>query len=116
MGIKKISGVNNLKSDELESWGEVPVAIESAPSLLAGLELEETDDVEAGVWESSPGKWRRQIKAKEVCYFLAGECSYTDEQGVTTEIKAGDLLCFPANSLGVWNIKTKCRKVYMTVD
>jgi len=116
MAIKKIPAVNTMPSTALEPWGEVPEPIDSKPSRLAGAEISNDDGSEVGVWESTPGRWRRQIKAMEMCYFLEGECSYTDEEGVVTEIRAGDLLYFPANSLGIWDIKTPCRKVFITVE
>jgi EutQ-like cupin domain len=36
----------------------------------------------------------------------AGECTFTPENGAPIEIRAGDALFFPPNSLGVWDIRT----------
>lgn len=116
MAIRKLAAVDQVSSHELADWGAVPEPIRSSPSQLTGTDFANEDGSEVGVWESTPGRWRRQITAMEMCYFLEGECSYTDEQGVVTEISAGDLLYFPANSLGIWDIKTKCRKVFITVE
>ena len=38
-----------------------PVAITSLTS------VERTDGVETGIWECTPGRWRRQIVAQEQC-------------------------------------------------
>jgi len=112
MAIKKIT----VAETSLDDWGAVPEPIECEPSQLSGTDIVNADGSEVGVWESTPGRWRRQITAMEMCYFLEGECSYTDEEGKTTEIRPGDLLYFPAGSLGVWDIRTRCRKVFITVE
>lgn len=70
------------------------------------------DKGRAGVWTSSPGRWHRQIMAAEYCMFLAGECTFQPEHGQPIEIRAGDVLYFPANSTGIWDIKTECRKAF----
>jgi uncharacterized cupin superfamily protein len=117
MKISKLATVPKIDSSSLENWGDVPVPIDSAPSVLSGQKLcSNADGSTAGVWESTPGKWRRQVKNAEMCYFLEGECTYTDEEGQVTTITAGDLIYFPANSLGIWDIKSKSRKVYITYE
>jgi len=69
--------------------------------------------VEVGVWECSPGVWRRQVKQAELCHFVAGHCFYTPEGGQQMEIKAGDAVFFPPNSQGVWDVKETIRKTYV---
>jgi uncharacterized cupin superfamily protein len=117
MKISKLATVPAIDSANLENWGEVPVPIDSAPSVLSGQKLcNNADGSTVGVWESTPGKWRRQVQNAEMCYFLEGECTYTDEEGQVTAISAGDTVYFPAKSLGIWDIKSKCRKVYITYE
>ena len=114
MAIFKMAGVQRAVTEALDDWGDTPVPVDGPASKLRGLAQTFDDDrVEVGVWEASPGRWRRQIKEAEMCYFLAGHCSYTDEAGVTTDIRAGDLLYFPANSLGIWEIHQPSRKVFI---
>jgi hypothetical protein len=50
--------------------------------------------VEAGVWECSPGIWRRQILQAELCHFVSGYAFFTPEGGDKFEIKAGDAVFF----------------------
>jgi uncharacterized cupin superfamily protein len=52
--------------------------------------------VEAGVWECTPGVWSRQVKQAELCHFIAGHCFFTPEGGQPIEIRAGDAVLFPA--------------------
>lgn len=115
MRVTSLKAIPDIPDAALEDWGFVPEPIDSAPSALSGLILaENADGSEVGIWACTPGRWRRQIKDAEMCYFTAGHCTYTDEAGNVTEIKAGDLVYFPANSLGVWEIKSPARKAYMT--
>lgn len=67
----------------------------------------------AGMWECSPGKWRRQLVQSEFCVFLEGELSFHADSGDVLHIQAGDAAYFPANCTGVWDIKTTARKFYV---
>ena len=69
--------------------------------------------VEVGVWECSPGVWRRQVKQAELCHFVMGHCFFTPEGGQAMEIVAGDAVFFPPNSEGVWDVKETVRKTYV---
>jgi uncharacterized cupin superfamily protein len=68
------------------------------------------------MWSCSPGRWHRQIRAAEFCIFLEGECTFIPEDGPPIEVGAGDVLYFPENSMGVWDIKTECRKAFFIFD
>ena len=113
MAVYKMAGVHRAVTEALEDWGDTPVPVDGPASQLRGLAETFAGDVEVGVWEASPGRWQRQIKEAEMCYFLSGHCSYTDEAGLTTDISAGDLLHFPADSGGIWEIYQPTRKVFI---
>ena len=70
--------------------------------------------VEAGVWECSPGVWKRQVLLAELCHFISGHAFFTPESGETFEIKAGDAVFFPPNSRGTWDVRQTIRKTYVT--
>lgn len=72
--------------------------------------------VEAGVWECSPGVWRRQVLQAELCHFVSGHAFFTTEDGEKFEIKAGDAVFFPRNSRGVWDVRQTIRKTYVTFN
>ena len=70
--------------------------------------------VEAGVWECTPGVWHRQVKLAELCHFVSGHCFFTPEGGQAIEIRAGDAIFFPPNSSGIWDVRETVRKTYVT--
>jgi uncharacterized cupin superfamily protein len=72
--------------------------------------------IEAGVWECSPGIWRRQILQAELCHFVSGYAFFTPEGGDKFEIKAGDAVFFPPSSKGVWDVRETIRKSYVTFN
>ncbi|MCU1751193.1 cupin domain-containing protein [Pseudomonas sp. 6D_7.1_Bac1] len=86
-----------------------PVAVSSTTS------VERTDGVETGIWECTPGRWRRQIVAQEFCHFIQGRCTFTPDNGETLHIEAGDALMLPANSTGIWDIQETVRKTYVLI-
>jgi len=102
-------------SADLEDWGPVTQPVGPLVARLRGRKLAGSDDVviESGVWECSPGVWRRQVTKAEFCHFIAGRCSFAHDDGTRIEIAAGDSVYFPANSRGTWDIKETVRKVYL---
>jgi hypothetical protein len=50
--------------------------------------VERDDGVETGVWECTPGRWRRQIVAQEFCHFIQGRCTFTPDDGETLHIRS----------------------------
>jgi uncharacterized cupin superfamily protein len=78
--------------------------------------LNSTARTRGGIWECSPGKFQRQVAQAEFCHFLEGECTFTPEGGETIEIGAGDVVFFPPNSKGVWDIRKPSRKVFIVFD
>jgi len=86
-----------------------PVAVTSTTS------VERSDGVETGIWECTPGRWRRQIVQQEFCHFVAGRCTFTPDGGEPIEIRAGDALMMPANTLGIWDIQETVRKTYVLI-
>lgn len=66
-----------------------------------------------GVWESSPGQFRRHLKNREFSHILSGWCIFTPDGGEPVELRAGDAVLFPANCEGVWDIRETLRKTYV---
>jgi uncharacterized protein len=100
----------------LPGVGPVAVPIGEPVAQLKASEIVSLPDkqVEAGVWECSPGVWSRQVKQAEFCHFIAGHCFFTPEGGQPMEIRAGDAIFFPPNSKGTWDVKETVRKTYVT--
>ncbi|WP_371764800.1 cupin domain-containing protein [Massilia sp.] len=66
-----------------------------------------------GVWESSPGVFRRHLKNREFSHIISGWCIFTPDGGGPVELRAGDAVLFPANCEGVWDIRETLRKTYV---
>ncbi|MDV5139292.1 MULTISPECIES: cupin domain-containing protein [Yersiniaceae] len=66
-----------------------------------------------GVWESSPGVFRRHLKNREFSHILSGWCIFTPDDGEPVELRAGDAVLFPENCEGVWTVKETLRKTYV---
>ena len=86
-----------------------PVAVTSVTC------VERTDGVETGIWECTPGRWRRQIVQQEFCHFIKGRCTFTPDGGEALIIEVGDALMLPANSTGIWDIQETVRKTYVLI-
>lgn len=76
-------------------------------------DIEHEDGVAAGIWECTPGRWRRQIAQQEFCHFITGRCTFTPDGGEAMHIRAGDALLLPANTFGIWDIEETVRKSFV---
>lgn len=77
--------------------------------------LEGSGGNRSGLWEVSVGRFSRHLANAEVMHILSGACTFTPTGGEAQSIKAGDTLFFPANTTGIWDIKTPLRKVYVVM-
>ena len=71
------------------------------------------DQPNCGVWECTPGKWRRAVTRAEFSHFVTGRCRFHADTGETLDIEAGDAVLFPPNTLGTWEIIETVRKNYL---
>lgn len=118
MKLTQFKGTARISSASLDDWGKVGVPLGEPVSALRGTHIAEEagGSYECGVWECTPGRWRRQIVKAEFCQFLAGRCTFTADSGEVLEIEAGDAIFFPANTLGIWDVKETVRKSYLVFD
>ena len=93
----------------------VAVPLGTPIAVASTLSVERSDGVETGIWECTPGRWRRQIVQQEFCHFIKGRCTFTPDGGETLYIEAGDALMLPANSTGIWDIGETVRKSYVLI-
>ena len=66
----------------------------------------------AGIWASTPGKWRIRYTEHEFCHLLEGHVRLTAEDGTAREFRAGDSFVVPAGFVGSWETLTAARKYY----
>ena len=111
--IRLLKNAPGIASTTLADWGSVAEPLGSIVAKLRGTRLTGDPEPDVGIWECSPGRWRRQIKKAEFTYFLAGRCTFTADDGQELNIGAGDVLYWPANSTGLWDVQETVRKVYI---
>ncbi len=111
-----ITHFKNTLAHDLPAASPVAVPLGEPVAMVAAQGEERDDGVEAGIWECSPGRWRRQIVQQEFCHFIAGRCTFTPDGGETIEVRAGDALVFPANTTGIWDVQETVRKTYLLID
>lgn len=67
----------------------------------------------AGVWESTPGRWRVKYTENEFCHITAGEVRIESDGGGRWAFGAGDSFVIPAGFSGVWEVAKPLRKLYV---
>ncbi|MEX6502260.1 cupin domain-containing protein [Pseudomonas zhanjiangensis] len=110
-----ISHFKHTASCPLAEANPVAVPLSQPPAVTRVTAVERSDGVETGIWECSPGRWRRQILQQEFCHFISGRCTFIPDEGEPLEIEAGDAVLFPANTSGIWDIQETLRKSYVLI-
>lgn len=67
----------------------------------------------AGVWESTPGKWRIDYDEWEYCRILSGVSVITGEDGEARRVTAGDSFIIRPGFKGAWEVIETTRKEYV---
>lgn len=76
--------------------------------------VEEADGgVYAGVWESTPGKWRIEYDEWEFCHILSGRSVITSDDGETRKVNPGDSFVIRPGFKGAWEVLETTRKEYV---
>ncbi len=77
--------------------------------------IEEAEDGKlfAGVWESTPGKWRIAYDEWEYCSILSGISVIAEEGGETVTVRAGDSFVLRPGFIGTWEVIETTRKQYV---
>lgn len=91
----------------------LPIGELIAQAAIGQDQTAETVGASIGVWESSPGTFRRHLKNREFSHIVSGWCTFTPDGGEPVELRAGDAVLFPENCEGVWDIRETLRKSYV---
>ncbi len=110
-----ITHFKNTAELALEDSNPVAVPLSEPVAVASTTSVERSDGVETGVWECTPGRWRRQIVQQEFCHIISGRCTFTPDGGEPMEIRGGDALMMPANTTGIWDIQETVRKTYVLI-
>lgn len=74
-----------------------------------------TDNIDIGIWECSPGTFKRQVMEREFSHFIYGKGTFTTEDGNVLEFSGGDAIYFPENTHGTWEIIEPLRKSFIII-
>ncbi len=67
----------------------------------------------AGIWESTPGKWRIEYDEWEFCHILSGLSVISSDDGETRTAKPGDSFVIKPGFRGTWEVLETTRKEYV---
>lgn len=111
MKVQKLGGPSRMLN--LAPWGEVGLPGSPVVS-LSGTKIEiGGESVDAGVFECTPGSYRRSVKEAEVMHFLNGAGSFTPDGEESLEFGVGDTFFFEADTHGTWSVSQTMRKQYV---
>lgn len=103
----------------IEATGEPEPGAPAPGRLISGdpqfrtWNAEEADGLYAGIWESTPGKWRIAYDEWEFCHILAGVSVIAEEGGEARTVKAGDSFVIRPGFKGTWEVLETTRKEYV---
>ncbi|AXF25500.1 hypothetical protein CUJ89_34100 [Burkholderia pyrrocinia] len=112
MKVQKISRLH--EADLPDDWGTAGLP-GTEPARVAGRQvvIPGSEAFDTGVFECTPGTYRRTVKEAEVMHFLAGAGTFAPNGEEAAEFGAGDTLFFAANTEGLWQVRETMRKVYV---
>ena len=67
----------------------------------------------AGLWESTPGKWRIEYDEWEFCHILSGVSVITEDNGEAHTVRAGDSFVLRPGFKGSWEVVETTLKEYV---
>ncbi|QPC87456.1 DUF861 domain-containing protein [Mesorhizobium sp. NBSH29] len=67
----------------------------------------------AGIWESTPGKWRIEYDEWEFCHILTGVSIISEDSGEAITVEAGDSFVLKPGFKGSWEVVETTRKEYV---
>jgi uncharacterized protein len=70
----------------------------------------------AGVWESTPGRWRVRYTENEFCHITRGSVRIEDGRGRSWAFKAGDSFVIPSGFEGTWHVTEALAKLYVIYE
>lgn len=98
----------------LEDWGATGLP-GTTPAKVSGVQrvIRGSESIDTGVFECTPGTYRRSVKQAEVKHILAGCGRFTPDGEDAVHFTSGDTLFFEANTEGLWDVDETMRKVYV---
>ena len=90
-----------------------PAKVISGDPVHTTWSLEERDGLYAGLWQSTPGKWRISYSEWEYFRILSGYSILTGADGSVTQLHPGDSLILRPGFEGTWEVVQTTLKDYV---
>lgn len=75
--------------------------------------IEDTQGLYCGLWQSTPGKWKVSYSEWEYVYIHKGHSILTDATGIQTRLRAGDRFIIRPGFSGTWEVVETTLKDYV---
>ena len=75
--------------------------------------IEDSDGLYCGLWQSTPGKWQVSYAEWEYVYIHSGHSILTDQMGTATQLRAGDRFIIRPGFEGTWEVLETTLKDYV---
>jgi len=102
-------------SEGKDDWGQQPNMLEGVSQSSGKLLWKDGKGAECGIWDCTPGIWRLEIPADELCHFVQGHAIYTSDSGEVTEVTPGTVVHFKEGWKGQCEVLETIRNVYMLI-
>ncbi len=116
MSGQKPSGIRALEITGVEAETGEPAPgrlISGDPKFRTWNIEEQPSGLYAGVWESTPGKWRVSYDEWEYCRILSGVSIVAEDGGAARRVIAGDSFILRPGFRGTWEVLETTRKEYV---
>lgn len=90
-----------------------PAKVISGDPVHSTWNLEDRDGLYAGLWQSTPGKWRVSYSEWEYFRILSGYSILTGADGSVTQLHPGDSLILRPGYEGTWEVVQTTLKDYV---
>lgn len=102
--------------DGIKDWGVQADAVAGVSHSSGNLLWKDGTGAECGIWNCTPGTWRLQLPADELCHFVQGRATYTSDDGEVIDVEKGTVVHFKKGWVGQCCVHETIRNIYMLVS
>ena len=96
-----------------ETGAPAPERLISGAPVFTTWEVETGPRIFAGIWQSTPGKWRVVYDEWEYFHILSGHSVLTGDDGSVLDLRAGASAIIRPGFTGTWEVLETTRKDYV---